>query len=294
MQVALNLMRNSRGRIVRSALTFLTCWIAYGQTRNPSPVFDVASIKQSPPVRGPRLGGCKGGPGSPDPGLFTCVKTNIANLLIYAFQLEEYQLPSADFGDPVTYEVTAKAPEGTTKEQFRLMLQNLLIERFKLAYHFEKRERQVYELVVAKGGLKMKESPQSPAGRDGPSSLPRSGAPAVDADGYPIVARPLTPGRIAQAIVNGLARWNANSVEIDQITSMVSSSIGAPVANRTGLTGSYDFILSWAPQTNPTNDPLGPTLVEAVEKQLGLKLERKKGSIDAFVIDQLQRVAIQN
>ncbi|MGO9255964.1 MAG: TIGR03435 family protein [Bryobacteraceae bacterium] len=79
------------------------------------------------------------------------------------------------------FDITAKIPPGTTKEQFRLMQQNLLAERFKLTVHHEKKESQVYELTVGKNGPKLKES----AGPETPLTRPPKWT--IGSDGLPVV-----------------------------------------------------------------------------------------------------------
>jgi uncharacterized protein (TIGR03435 family) len=159
-------------RISQVILLLLAACAAEGQTPAPKPEaaprpeFDVASIKLAPPIgQGPFRIGNTGGPGTPDPGLFSCTSCTVSMLVTSAFELKRYQLPGSSGpmeGD--RYNVTARVPEGTTKEQFRLMQQALLIDRFGLKYHWEKKEMQTYELVIAKGGIKMKESAEDPAG----------------------------------------------------------------------------------------------------------------------------------
>jgi uncharacterized protein (TIGR03435 family) len=297
MHVLSQLAHRRQTRILGSALGFLICLMGYGQTPDPSAAFEVASVKPSPPPRGPRVAFCRGGPGTKDPGVFTCAKSSVASLLAEAFHLEQYQLPSSDvYGGTATYEITAKVPDGATREQLRVMLRNLLIERFKLGYHFEKRQKDIYDLVVAKSGLKMKESSQSvQSGQDGlgKQSATRVVGPTVDAEGYPILAKPKN-GMSVEAVVNGLARWTASAVGIKEIVALVSSTLSSPVTDRTGLLGNYDFTLSWATDDDPADDPRGPTVAEAIEKQLGLKLDRKKGSIDVLIIDHLQKIPVEN
>src|ERR1035441_5697426 len=103
----------------RTILGLFVCWLTYGQTPNPPPSFEVASVKLSPPFQGgfgESLLGCHGGPGTEDPGLYACRSANLGTLLIHAFDLKPYQLPSVDRD---AYQVTAKVPAGATKEQFR-------------------------------------------------------------------------------------------------------------------------------------------------------------------------------
>jgi uncharacterized protein (TIGR03435 family) len=284
-------------------VAFFVGWEAYAQGTDPSPEFEVASVKPSPQPgpNGGRSMGCQGGPGSTDPGLFTCTNHNISNLIGMAFHLYPYQLPSADYGDNAMYEISAKVPPGTTREQFHLMLQNLVIQRFKLLYHYEKKEMQVYDLVVAKGGLKMKESPlDPPAPADGDASdsppKPVFRGPVLAADGFPTVAPPQR-GSSSMSMMRGRARWTSSETTMEQIVSMLAAQIGGPVTDSSRLKGKYDFTLSWMTGNGAaigSDGDGGPTLVEAIQQQLGLKLEQKKGSVDVFVIDHVEKTPIEN
>jgi uncharacterized protein (TIGR03435 family) len=158
-------------------------------------------------------------------------------------------------------------PEGATKEQLKVMLQNLLAERFKLTIHREKKEMAVYDLVVAKGGHKMKEAaPEEPgnapqldgAGRAAvlappPPPPPVPGSPVMggrmpmqlDKDGFPILPK-LPGGRGPRTMfMNGRARMQADSESMEDFARMLSLSLGKPVTNGTGLKGNYEFTLTW-------------------------------------------------
>jgi uncharacterized protein (TIGR03435 family) len=148
---------------------------AYAQTQ-----FEVASIKPSRPVSGPIRVGSRGGPGTSDPGLFTCENCGIGMLLRQAFDLRDYQLAEQVWMRSERFNVSAKISEGATREQFRLMMQDLLIDRLKLKFHYEKKEMQVYELVALKSGPKLKESA-------GPSDPAQPAGFTVDADGFPVL-----------------------------------------------------------------------------------------------------------
>lgn len=271
--------------------------VALAQVGSSGVNFEVASVKPSPPTEAFTMF-CKGGPGSTDPGLFTCLNTDVSNLVSRAFRLMPYQLRAADYGDRVRYEIAAKVPPGTTEDQFNLMLRNLLVERFKLVYHYEKKEMQVYALLVAKGGLKMKESPpRVPEGaNDGEPSDPASPRldKSLDAEGFPKVAAPKGGGSAMTMMANGRARLRSNDAGLAEVVAMLAVQIGGPVTDETGLHGKYDFTLSWVVENNPSADSPGPTLVEAIQEQLGLKLERKKGSVDVFVIDHVEKVPVEN
>jgi uncharacterized protein (TIGR03435 family) len=228
-------------------------------------------------------------------------------LLIQAFDLKPYQLP------PIPrdrYDVRAKVPAGATKEQLRTMMQNLLIERFKLKYHFGSKDADVYELAIAKGGPRLKEAAADPPGAADAESVSRStpGRPSTDSNGCPVSE--VSRGKLLQMGMPG--RWcvSASAVLIDQLVDVLSNRVGGTVTDATGLKGKYDFKLSFSMARSPSAIPFGnapmptedgapeldtgPTLLGAVETQLGLKLEKKKGSIELFVIDHVEKVPTEN
>ena len=176
--------------------------------------FEVATIKPAmPPAQRRAMGvnnrfGTKGGPGTDDAGLFTCNMCSVLDLLEEAYQLtQSYQISPHHAQDDLRFDITAKVPAGATRAQFRAMLIDLLNDRFKLNVHREKREMQVLELVVAKGGPKLKESVDVPADAATAEPAPARGARGGprDQDGFPIRNAPLPKG--AFNISNtGLAR----------------------------------------------------------------------------------------
>src|SRR4029453_9547494 len=105
------------------------------------------------------------------------------------FDIKYYQLSGPDWLRGARFDILAKVPEGTTREQFRLMLQNLLIERFKLTFHRDKKEMPIYEPALAKDGPKFQEAVEDPAPKD--STVvppPMAGSPAqLGKDGFPIL-----------------------------------------------------------------------------------------------------------
>lgn len=254
--------------IKSAALAILTCILLRGQTSAPRTEFEVATVKLSPSGKGVPRVHCTGGPGTADPGLYNCTDITLSNLVVLAFALDpSYQLDGLEFADPVRYTVAARIPAGATREQFNRMLQNLLIERLKLKFHYEKKEILTYNLVVAKGGLKMKESPADAAG------APSSGMRRVDSG----------------------QRWTAHAIGMDWIARRLSNELGAPVTDSTGLKGVYDFVLNWTPENGKAAAAdSGPLLEDAVQEQLGLKLERKKGTADVFVIDHAEKTPVEN
>src|SRR5690242_19354039 len=175
--------------------------------------------------------GCNGGPGTKDPGRWTCANMTVFNLISNAYNLKRYQMPPDNF-DADRYQITATMAAGTTREQFREMLKNILQERFKLAVHFEKKEVPGYELGVAKGGIRMKEA-QPPADNPESAKAPGPDGPLQrDSAGFPILAR----GEDTMAIMGGKARWVSPQCTVDRIVNMMVNQLNAPVMDATGLT----------------------------------------------------------
>lgn len=293
----------------KAVLALFVCGALYGQTADQALQFDVASVKAVPPPVGPNNGssrGCFGGPGSSDPVRYTCANASVSLIVIQAYGLKPYQLRPPARTDTYRFNVEAKVPLGATADQVKVMLRNLLAERFKLAFHYQKTETQAYALVVAKGGLKIKESASlfSVAPSEGGAAPPKP-RPVTDADGFTYFA-PRNGMVVSRA--NGLTRWVGNNVPLDQFAGLSNSLTGQPVIDSTGLKGKYDF--SWtfssdnvsehAPAAQPDDGSVVPvgevglTIFAALEKQLGLKLESRKITIDAFVIDHAEKTPVEN
>lgn len=268
--------------MIRAASLILLCAAVQAQQ------FEVASIKEVPvDPRGYSVWS-KGGPGTQDPSLFSCHNYSAGSLVMMAFDLKTYELSGLDWGSPPRYDVSAKVPEGTTREQFRQMMQNLLIERFKLTFHREKKEVPSYNLVVAKGGPKFKESvPEPPPSDDVPK--PSSGPLKKDATGYPI----LPAGRDStMAIMNGYASQRFGNEPITQLVANLGFQLHKPITNSTGLTGKYDFELHWA--ADPKLEDTEPNLFRALTEQLGLKLESSKTMVEILVVDHIEKSPTEN
>ncbi len=314
---------------------------ASAQTADPKLTFEVASIKPSPPPDGMGMRVMiNGGPESPDPGRFTTENMALSGLVTYAYNLKRYEYSGPSWMDGERFDILAKVPPGTTKEQFRVMLQNLLAERFKLAIHREKKDSQVYELVAAKNGPKLKESVDGPAPADAaraggpdagasgtppppPPPPPPGGMPKIsmDKEGFPVLPPGVGKGRGPMTMMmNGRARSQGDGMSMDQIVTFIANQIGKPVTDGTGLKGKYDFRLMWAmesmgrgggmmPPPPPggrgeggmgaapiprASEDSGPTFYSALQDQLGLKLEQKKGQIDILVVDRAEKVPTEN
>lgn len=285
---------------VQVFLVFALACASRAQSTETPTTFEVASIKASPPADGRAFRvGCPS-----DPGRITCTNMTMSNLVQMAYGISHYQLANLETNMAERWEVAAKIPEGSTKEQIQTMWQNLLKDRFKLAVHFEDRQVPVYELSVAKGGLKIKESVETPPTPDAPPP-PQANGPrkplSLGDDGYPDIG----PG--GMAMMRNVARWRPVKITMDRVASMLAGQLGQPVTDVTGLTGKYDFTLSWFTgggrglAGDPIGSPIasvedapGPTLEQAVQSQLGLKLEHKKGTMKVLVIDHIEKTPTEN
>ena len=164
-----------RKRLVcRLALALVVATIASGQTDMSH--FEVASVKLNKDP-GDFAPSCTGGPGTQSPTLWICKRINTLNLLYSAFALYLYQFSAPPQWMRGSYwSVSARLPAGATRDQFREMQRNLVIERFGLIWRWRESDATVYRLVPDPGGVKLRES--------GPDA-----APAVVAWGFPLGRR---------------------------------------------------------------------------------------------------------
>ena len=215
-----------------------------------------------------------------------------------AYHLQSYQLSAPDDVYIVPLDVEAKMPVDTTLEEFEVMLQNLLAERFGLKAHWGTREMSLYELTVAKGGPKLK-----PAASDSPApsgdSAAKAGPPGIQfgPDGYP--APPPGNGRW-MAMARDRAALRGHNETAAEMAQEFAPQVGGPVTDATGLTGKYDYTIFWSTaaqsdlKTNAAAEPDGPSLFDALQEQLGLKLEKKKGAVKMLFVDQVEKKPTEN
>ena len=157
--------------------------------------------------------------------------------------------------DEDTAAALKKLPGVEYRRQYGLMMQSLLADRFQLKVHHETRDLPVYNLVIAKDGLKMKQ------------------APAHGSAGY--------------SMSNG--RLEGNAVPMDSLVFSLANDVGRFVINKTGLTGNYAITLKWTPFDQSAQAETGPDIFAALEEQLGLKLVSAKGPVDTIVVDRVEK-----
>jgi uncharacterized protein (TIGR03435 family) len=285
---------------------------AFAQSAADASRFEVASVR---PVGAQNrfAGNISGGPGSNDPERITFTGVPMMRLLMSAYgiplaagsRLQTFGVFSDQISGPAwieneCYDITAKVPSGATEDQVHHMLQKLLAERFGLKLHHEPREVSGYELVVAKNGPKLK--PASEANPPSPASG-TPGKPVLD-NGYPVV-QSVSGTRFFSVDDEGSMRVTGKNQSVSDLIPTIITSLndGKRVVDKTGLTGKYDFKMNLAidggfrrpglPPLTP-DDPVGPDIFSALDKYLGLKLQKAQMPIDVLVIDHLDKAPTEN
>jgi uncharacterized protein (TIGR03435 family) len=280
------------------------------QPADPKPKFEAASVEMSPQAEmsNVTINMMKGGPGTNEPGRFTAAGTKLSALILRAYGVQRFRLIGPDWLESESYEIIAIVPGGSTREQFALMLQRLLEERFKLAVHKEQKEMPGYELKVAEGGPRLTELVEEPAPFLAPPGArpPAIAGKRVDKKGYPILSPDMT-GRI---VMKGHATEQSKGT-MEQFARFLTNMLGQPVTDATGLQGKYQITLRYIQDmpmggtglgglmASADNDsmlepalktPAGPTLFGALQSQVGLKLEPKTAMMEMLVVDHAERV----
>lgn len=201
------------------------------------------------------------------------------SMIFYAYHLRaKYQL--AGYVRPpdsaAWFDVDARAGQGATDDQVREMFQSLLEDRFKLKVHREKREIPVYELTLNKGKSKL-----TPA-REGPLTL------TIDEKSY---TQP--PGTCGTSVSRQGSDLVCHAATMETIVAEVGNILKAPVVDRTGLTGTFDLHLRFIEEGRRLEADLepGPSLTQAIQEELGLKLEKTIGPVEVLVIDHMEKPA---
>jgi uncharacterized protein (TIGR03435 family) len=251
------------------------------------------------------------GPGTADPSRVNYQYASLKNLLMNAYGVKNFQVVGPDWLDTERFDVVATLAPGTTKEQVAIMLQNLLADRFKVTLHHETKELPVYDLVIGKNGSKLKPYVNDPAA---PQPGPLTPGPLqMDKNGFPVIP----PGALVMMMSPKGRRVSASKQPMSNLVNMLSGELGRTVIDKTGLTGEFDYTLEFLPESGagllgglpppPPAPPGGPapgpgaidnaeapSLFSAVQDQLGLKLEQKRGPVDLLVIDHAEKVPTAN
>jgi len=232
------------------------------------PKFDVVTVKPSDPNRQ--------GKGFTIRGRHVMtINTNVNDLITFAYGLHAKQIVDGQewFGtDKFDVDGVPDVEGQPSSKQMKILMQDVLAQRFGLKFHHDQRELSVYALTVGKGGAKLTVTVNRPS----------------DPGNF------LFRGRLGDLMVT-------NSTMKDFCDGMQAAVMDKPVVDHTGLTGRYDFTLKWTPDDSqfaqmgarvppPSDDPNAPpSLYTAIQEQLGLKLEATKATADVFVIDHVEK-----
>ena len=248
---------------VAAGLCLFGAWVAYCQSAPALPTFEVASIKPNQMTREERHGVAPANVKT-TPGSLSIRNSSLSGCIQWAYNVGPFLISGPNWLESERFDITAKAAEPADEDRLKLMMQALLAERFKLAVHREEKVMSVYEVSVGKGGPKMKES----AG-DGEMSLnPTMGKPIV----------------------------SVQRISVPWALDMLSRGLRAPVIDKTGLKGKFDFNLDLTAYITKDMRPddLPSIAFTVLQKELGLKLESKKAPVEMLVIDHVERTPTEN
>jgi uncharacterized protein (TIGR03435 family) len=295
--------------------------------------FEVASIKPAPPLSqiAEQIESGKLHLGTSIEGARVDIGfASLAELIIQAYKIKPHQLTAPDWIKQERFDILAKLPDGSSRDQVPEMLQSLLVDRFKLAIHRDSKEQSVYALVVGKNGLKMKESPPEPdtpaADANGPTPPPAAtpdGQVSIRQEGGGAMISGGPNGNVRMTMgENGSMRMEMSKVSMRRLADVLTPFMDRPVIDMTELKGNYQVTLelpmqelmnmaramapglagAGAPGFGPgagagpatdASDPSGTSMFQAVQR-LGLKLESRKAPVESIVVDRVEKTPTEN
>jgi uncharacterized protein (TIGR03435 family) len=212
--------------------------------------FEVASIKPAPP--GPRNTTTEFEPG----GRFRAVGAPLRALIQVAYAVQDFQVVGGPgWADSEPYDVVAKPAAGVTldRNQVKMAIQALLVSRFQLKIHRATKDLPIYSLVVGKNGPKLAKNIDEP----GPGAT-------------------MGPGQL-----------KGSKISMSILAAMLAQLLDFTVRNDTGISGDFDVKLTWTPGQAAEID--GPSIFTALQEELGLKLNARKGPVEIIIIDSAER-----
>jgi uncharacterized protein (TIGR03435 family) len=240
-----------------NSIARLTCcaamaWVAWSQVSDPA--FEVASIKRSNPT-------ADVGQMIRDPRVVALAHVSLQNLVAQAYRIKNFQISGPSWLDSERFDIVATLPNGATRDQLPAMLQTLLRERFKLAFHLEQKTLEAYVLFARKGATKL-------TATDGEIRDVRTSAGAV--------------------------RRLSGKVSMPYFAGLLSNMLDRPVSDMTELGGLYEVDLEWSADEAIGANFDGPPSLFTVLQDLGLRLDKRKTPVDLYVIDHVERLPTEN
>lgn len=190
-------------------------------------------------------------------GRLTMRSIRLSSCLKWAYGVQEPQISDRVGLTAERYDIIAQAAGPTAENNLKLMMRSLLADRFKLSLHRESKELTIYQLVVAKNGPKFHRS---------------------DGDGN----RDIRRTRVGVV---------AEKISMPEFADYLSGQLRGPVEDRTGLEGSYDLALDLRQYVENVSTPvtIASLILEAMQDQLGLRLQSQKAPVEVLVIDRLEK-----
>ncbi len=192
----------------------------------------------------------------------TITDNTLKDLIRIAYQVKEHQIAGPSWIAAEKYEIAAIMPAGANRSQAPEMLRALLAQRFHLELHRETRKMPAYALVAARGGPKL-------------------------------IAVAGPEGRNAWAGAN-TGRVHLKAASLATFADLLSKAADRPVIDATGLSGLYDIDLTYSPELNVAAAESSPALAQALQEQLGLKLEKRDIQVELLVVDRADKVPVEN
>lgn len=258
--------------------------------------FTVASVR---PAQLPAAGGGRQGVFQPlnEPGRLRFPAATLKTLLMFAYDAKDFQIVGPGWIGDERFAVEATMPADTTQDQTRTMLRNLVADRFRAEVHRETRAFPAYSLLIAKNGPGIPNTP--------PLRPKQLGESPFATDGFPIVPPEFTG--VMTFRINGQMKITAQQATMRELATELERLLGVPVSDDTGLTGKFDFILKFSPEglNGPGGRPVpattGPDVQEprtdifsALQSDIGIRLESKRGPVEMVVIDHAEKVPTGN
>jgi uncharacterized protein (TIGR03435 family) len=195
-------------------------------------------------------------------GRFHFPFNSLKMLIATAYKLKPFEiLDGPSWLASNRYDVEAKSSDPNISEaDFRLMMQNLLADRFKLKIHKETRELPMFSLVVAKGTSKLRLTPEGGCG-----AMP------------------------CGVLIPSMTRMHGGNISMHQLVDALSNLLAAPVVDNTGYTAPFDVQLEFTREGALVTDDSPPSIFTAIQEQLGLRLEAHKAPAEVLVIDHAEK-----
>jgi uncharacterized protein (TIGR03435 family) len=260
---------------MRGSPIWLVLAVAAVRGQAPAPAFDIADVHMSPHAANPTMSG-----GVLRAGRYEIRQATMVDLVRTAYNVDaDKVLGGPSWLESDRFDVIAKAPSVATPETARLMLQALLADRFKLVVHKDTKPMPAYVLSLGKGKPKLKEAAGS--GNSGCQVPPYQAAAPGVVRNTALACHGLT----MESFVSRLRPMMSNPATAEN----------KPVVNKTGLEGSWDFDITYTPPLLLARAGAdGVSIFDAVDKQLGLKLEEQKVATPVVVVDSVNRKPSDN